>query len=114
MNRVKEEKGLENKPGQNNCFLNVVIQSLWHIEDLRSLINQVDRHNHNKVCILCSLKTIFVEFEHLEDETLSPSCLRNTLNDAFAETGRFKLGSLVSRSASAILLQIIEILINHH
>jgi len=56
MNRVKDEKGLENKPGQNNCFLNVVIQSLWHIEELRSLINQIDKHNHNKNCILCSLK----------------------------------------------------------
>jgi hypothetical protein len=25
------EKGLENNQGQYNCFINVVIQALWHL-----------------------------------------------------------------------------------
>ena len=32
------EKGLSNPPGQNNCFLNVVIQALWHIEAFRETL----------------------------------------------------------------------------
>ena len=29
-------KGLQNNQGRNNCFLNVVIQSLWHLASFRS------------------------------------------------------------------------------
>ena len=28
-------KGLDNAKGSNNCFLNVVIQSLWHMASFR-------------------------------------------------------------------------------
>ena len=31
----KNFKGLENKGQSNNCFLNVVIQSLWHLASFR-------------------------------------------------------------------------------
>ena len=36
--------GLENKLGKNNCYLNVVIQSLWHLISFR--INFMSFHNH--------------------------------------------------------------------
>ena len=29
-------KGLQNDLGKNNCFLNVVIQSLWHLAAFRN------------------------------------------------------------------------------
>ncbi|CAN0580562.1 unnamed protein product, partial [Ectocarpus sp. 12 AP-2014] len=29
-------RGLVNATGQNNCFLNVVVQSLWHLEAFRA------------------------------------------------------------------------------
>ena len=32
---MASEKGLENRVGENNCFLNVVIQSLWHLRSFR-------------------------------------------------------------------------------
>ena len=28
-------RGLENRPGENNCFLNAVIQALWHVRPFR-------------------------------------------------------------------------------
>lgn len=31
-------KGLENNSGENNCFLNVVIQALWHLGEPNSII----------------------------------------------------------------------------
>lgn len=31
----KEVKGMENPSGFNNCFINVVIQSLWHLGSFR-------------------------------------------------------------------------------
>ncbi len=32
---VPEEKGLTNRAGDNHCFLNVTIQSLWHLKPFR-------------------------------------------------------------------------------
>ena len=37
-------RGLENKHGKNNCYLNVVIQSLWHLLSFR--INFISHKNH--------------------------------------------------------------------
>ena len=31
-------RGLENKTGENNCFLNVIIQSFWHLRSMRRLL----------------------------------------------------------------------------
>jgi hypothetical protein len=33
--RLKLVRGLSNETGYNNCFLNVVIQSLWHLGSFR-------------------------------------------------------------------------------
>lgn len=37
-------RGLENKLGKNNCYLNVVIQALWHLVSFR--INFLSHKNH--------------------------------------------------------------------
>lgn len=37
-------RGLENKHGKNNCYLNVVIQALWHLLSFR--INFISHKNH--------------------------------------------------------------------
>ena len=51
-------KKIENRPGQNNCFLNVVIQSLWHLPNLQNSISSIKQHYHSKFCISCSLKVL--------------------------------------------------------
>lgn len=40
-------KGLSNPEGANHCFLNVVIQSLWHIEPFRRAILAIGKHEHS-------------------------------------------------------------------
>ena len=47
-------RGLQNM-GENNCFLNVVIQTLWHLGSFRSqflLANVCHRHKNNTFFIL--------------------------------------------------------------
>lgn len=56
------EKGLVNNFGQNNCFLNVVIQSLWHLAPFREKFSTWETHTHDEAgiteekCVHCSLK----------------------------------------------------------
>ena len=38
MTRLKLVRGLSNMQGQYNCFLNVIIQSLWHLPAFRSAL----------------------------------------------------------------------------
>lgn len=39
-------KGLYNSAGVNNCFLNVVIQSLWHLASFRINFTSFKAHRH--------------------------------------------------------------------
>ena len=61
--------GLQNRTGEYNCFLNVVIQSLWHLPPFSHAV-QAAAANHGKAVQLqtCSnpsvLKSALVE--HLE------------------------------------------------
>jgi uncharacterized UBP type Zn finger protein len=43
----KAFKGLQNK-GENNCYLNVVIQSLWHLASFRNnFVRHTKQHLHS-------------------------------------------------------------------
>jgi ubiquitin C-terminal hydrolase len=57
-------KGLENRAGQHNCFLNAVIQSLWHLEDFRSTVLKQSFHSYDdRHCVFCALKVRSTELE---------------------------------------------------
>lgn len=57
-------KGLQNLPGENNCFLNVIIQSLYALPYFTSNIQQTNEHFHdNAYCTFCALKIIFDNFQ---------------------------------------------------
>ena len=58
-----KEKGLDNRFGENNCFLNVVIQSLWHLDSFRTKFIDWDSHKHQEDnnCVHCSLKVKFFQ-----------------------------------------------------
>ncbi len=36
--KLVQDFGLENKPGHLNCFLNVIIQALWHLKPMREFL----------------------------------------------------------------------------
>lgn len=53
------KKGLQNRVGEQNCFLNVVIQGLWHLRSFRDKFQSSTaehRHAAQGSCIHCALK----------------------------------------------------------
>ena len=50
-----ELKGLQNK-GENNCFINVVVQILWNLNEAReTIINSSHSHTEQYQCITCEI-----------------------------------------------------------
>ncbi|TDH71431.1 uncharacterized protein CCR75_005986 [Bremia lactucae] len=91
-------KGLRNDVGANNCFLNVIIQSLWHIRSCRVLVSMGDHavhHNKNPsaarhasetatLCLLCELEQLFVLYQFAEQPVLDVTRVRIALGETFA------------------------------
>jgi hypothetical protein len=90
------EKGLQNMFGENNCFLNVVIQALWHLRHFRDKFVAAESHKHvgDHPCVFCALKDIFVHFQFGEEDTVPPQVLRRALAALYDNEKRFQVGSL--------------------
>eukprot|EP01117_Protostelium_nocturnum_P016471 TRINITY_DN6514_c0_g1_i1.p1 TRINITY_DN6514_c0_g1~~TRINITY_DN6514_c0_g1_i1.p1 ORF type:complete len:461 (+),score=129.04 TRINITY_DN6514_c0_g1_i1:307-1689(+) len=98
------EKGLTNQTGQNNCFLNVIIQSLWHLREFRTKFIEHDKHVHyNQIggretlsedtnCPYCALKLTFTQYQFSEDTTIPPDALRDAMS--YISSGKFQIGSI--------------------
>ena len=89
-------KGFRNLLGENNCFINVVIQALWHLNSFRNLITTIS-HKHTDslqdACICCALKNLFVQYQYSPEVILPPDELRGSLSSLF-QNQRFQLGSM--------------------
>ncbi|KAK1944494.1 Inactive ubiquitin carboxyl-terminal hydrolase 54 [Phytophthora citrophthora] len=98
---LSARKGLRNDLGSNNCFLNVIIQSLWHVRSCRVLISMGDHAVHHRLggkptnagsqmtetitpCLLCELEQIFVMYQFAEQPVLDVDRVRLALGDTFA------------------------------
>ncbi|EGZ19167.1 hypothetical protein PHYSODRAFT_557028 [Phytophthora sojae] len=95
---LSARKGLRNDLGSNNCFLNVIIQSLWHVRSCRVLISMGDHAVHHRCggkptnagalaaapCLLCELEQIFVMYQFAEQPVLDVDRVRLALGDTFA------------------------------
>jgi hypothetical protein len=96
---LSARKGLRNDLGANNCFLNVVIQSLWHVRSCRVLISMGDHAVHHRCggqptnasaaetitpCLLCELEQIFVMYQFAEQPVLDVDRVRLALGETFA------------------------------
>ncbi|GAB9474923.1 Inactive ubiquitin carboxyl-terminal hydrolase [Globisporangium polare] len=102
---LSQRKGLSNELGENNCFLNVIIQSLWHVRSCRVLISMGDHAVHHRCggdiakagattnggaratgspCLLCELEQIFILYQFSEDPVLDVDRVRVALSDVFA------------------------------
>ncbi|RHY50475.1 hypothetical protein DYB30_012931 [Aphanomyces astaci] len=112
-------KGLTNYVGQNNCFLNVIIQSLWHLDSFRVLITSSDHtalHSVHDTCLLCELKEIFTYYEYGEEKTLAPDNVRVALNVLSSQTDRFRLGAMAdaTETLDTILASMHADQVRHH
>jgi len=58
---MDKSKGLQNYAGENNCFLNVGIQILWHLDAFRVRFFDQEKHDHREGCTFCALKCVFTQ-----------------------------------------------------
>eukprot|EP00667_Euglena_gracilis_P009612 EG_transcript_9773 len=98
-------KGLKNPTGANNCFLNVVLQSLWHLPHFREAFNEVGfsrrdapeagggagngrangrplRGHHceeSRACMVCAIDALFREYRNSDAAVLNPRGVRQVL-----------------------------------
>ncbi|KAK3599306.1 hypothetical protein CHS0354_028670 [Potamilus streckersoni] len=89
-------KGLQNAPGENNCFLNSAVQVFWHIDVFRRSYRRLTGHlcMGNNSCIFCALKVIFTQFQYSDQSSLPPNALRKALAETFSKQERFQLGHM--------------------
>eukprot|EP01083_Nonionella_stella_P068580 182246_1 len=78
---LSEELYKENRFGDNTCFMNVVIQALWHIRSFRERFYSLNyTHTHKRTpCVYCSLLHVFTHYKFAEDKIAPPRQLREAL-----------------------------------
>ncbi|CAN4100452.1 unnamed protein product [Withania somnifera] len=89
--------GLKNEVGEYNCFLNVIIQSLWHLRQFRDefLRRSASEHDHvGDPCVVCALYDIFTSLNmastEMQREAIAPTSLRIALSNLYPESNFFQ------------------------
>ncbi|XP_050376069.1 uncharacterized protein LOC126793558 isoform X2 [Argentina anserina] len=107
--------GLKNEVGEYNCFLNVIIQSLWHIRLFRDEFLQRSTSEHVHVghpCVICALYEIFTALSNASTDTrreaVAPTSLRIALSNLYPESNFFQEAQM--NDASEVLGVIFECL----
>ncbi|CAN0138517.1 unnamed protein product, partial [Heterosigma akashiwo] len=76
---MTKHKGLENKAGENNCFLNAAIQTLWHLDSFRLLLQMSEESNFPSTSLFVQLKALFAHYEYGDASSLPPGAVREAL-----------------------------------
>lgn len=93
-NETSTHKGLLNHAGENNCFLNVAVQTLWHLGPFRyEMQKRIASRNNSKnggsknveTEMMEALCNLFVQYEHTNLSTMPSTELRKTLSGLFDE-----------------------------
>ncbi|CAN6285585.1 unnamed protein product [Urochloa humidicola] len=105
--------GLKNAAGEYNCFLNVIIQSLWHIRRFRyEFLKTSLLHKHvEDPCAVCALYDIFIDLSKAskgQGEAVAPTSLRIALSKSYPNSKFFQEGQM--NDASEVLGVIFECL----
>ncbi|EQC37204.1 hypothetical protein SDRG_05430 [Saprolegnia diclina VS20] len=103
-------RGLQNATGENNCFLNVIIQSFWHLISLRRLLQDVIIKDSDDVAshVLRALKEIMLAYEDPSSGALHPKVLRKWLSLLYSADKMFQEGSMAD--AEETLLTILNLM----
>ncbi|KAG6741785.1 hypothetical protein POTOM_055064 [Populus tomentosa] len=106
---------LTNDIGENNCFLNVIIQCLWNIQLVRNELCSITDSGHEHIgdpCIVCELAEIFGELSEASTRTrreiVSTTSLRLAISKCFAHRDSFQEGQM--NDADEVLQNILVIL----
>ncbi|KAJ6860826.1 hypothetical protein NC651_037032 [Populus alba x Populus x berolinensis] len=106
---------LTNDIGENNCFLNVIIQCLWNIQLVRNELCSITDSGHEHFgdpCIVCELAEIFGELSEASTRTrreiVSTTSLRLAISKCFAHRDSFQEGQM--NDADEVLQNILVIL----
>ncbi|XP_061373472.1 uncharacterized protein LOC133315821 [Gastrolobium bilobum] len=108
--------GLKNEVGEYNCFLNVIIQSLWHLKRFREEFLGRPRSEHDHVgnpCVVCALYDIFTAMDvvvskHFRREAVAPTSLRIALSNLYPDSNFFQEAQM--NDASEVLAVIFDCL----
>ncbi|KAF5201079.1 Ubiquitin carboxyl-terminal hydrolase-related protein [Thalictrum thalictroides] len=107
--------GLRNEVGEYNCFLNVIIQSLWHLKRFRDefLRTSTTKHVHvGDPCVVCALYGIFtalnVAYMDSRREAVAPTQLRIALSNLYPNSNFFREAQM--NDASEVLAVIFDCL----
>jgi hypothetical protein len=87
--------GLKNAAGEYNCFLNVIIQSLWHLKRFRDgFLKTSSLHKHvEDPCAVCALYDIFTDLSKASEEqgeAVAPTSLRIALSKSYPNSKFFQ------------------------
>ncbi|TYH42024.1 hypothetical protein ES332_D11G034800v1 [Gossypium tomentosum] len=107
--------GLLNEVGEYNCFLNVIIQSLWHLRRFRDEFLRRSASDHVHVgdpCVICALYEIFTALSIASSdawrEPVAPTSLRIALSNLYPDSNFFQEGQM--NDASEVLAVIFDCL----
>ncbi|CAI0549437.1 unnamed protein product [Linum tenue] len=107
--------GLQNDVGEYNCFLNVIIQSLWHLRRFRCefMRRSISEHFHvGDPCVVCALYDIFSALSHasidVRREAVAPTSLRLALSNLYPDSHFFQEAQM--NDASEVLAVIFDCL----
>ncbi|KAL8118256.1 uncharacterized protein LOC141723649 isoform X2 [Apium graveolens] len=105
--------GLKNEAGEYNCFLNVIIQSLWHIRRFRKDFLRRSALGHVHIgdpCVICALYDIFnalnTASSNSRREAVAPTSLRTALSNLYPESNFFQEAQM--NDASEVLAVIFD------
>ncbi|OWM65342.1 hypothetical protein CDL15_Pgr008932 [Punica granatum] len=100
--------GLQNEVGEYNCFLNVIIQSLWHLRRFHDEFLKRSASNHVHVgdpCVICALYEVFhalsMATADSRREAVAPTSLRIALSNLYPDSNFFQKGQM--NDASEVL-----------
>ncbi|XP_009386394.2 uncharacterized protein LOC103973523 isoform X2 [Musa acuminata AAA Group] len=106
--------GLRNAVGEYNCFLNVIIQSLWHLRRFREqFLKMSSAHVHvGNPCVVCALYDIFLDlrkaFDDGPNDAVAPTSLRIALSNLYPDSKFFQEAQM--NDASEVLAVIFDCL----
>lgn len=107
-------KGLDNPREAHNCFVNVVLQGLWHLAAFRHALLNAPSHTHTdgRACMTCALRAVFTFYQYGDEASIPPDSVRGVLASLYADQQRFQSGEMAD--AGETLMAVLRALHEEH